>query len=80
VVLPHGVLPQLLVSLAVGMTALLAVLAPLGDLVESLSSVTPASRIPPTCSPATGASDRSDSLFFAAPFVLALFLLLGMRA
>jgi len=70
--------PQLPWSLAVAVAALLSVLAPLGDLVESLfkrdAGVKDSSAVLPGHG---GFLDRTDSLFFAAPFVLALFLLFG---
>lgn len=70
--------PELEWSLALGLAGLLAVLAPLGDLVESLfkrdAGVKDSSGLIPGHG---GFLDRTDSLFFAAPFVLALFLVFG---
>lgn len=68
--------PELSVKFAVGVGVLLTVLAPIGDLVESLfkrdAGVKDSSDLLPGHG---GFLDRSDSLFFAAPFVMALFLL-----
>ncbi len=70
--------PELSPQLAAGTFVLLSVLSPLGDLVESLfkrdAGVKDSSDLLPGHG---GFLDRSDSLFFAAPFVLALFLVLG---
>jgi phosphatidate cytidylyltransferase len=70
--------PELSLSLAVGAGVVLAVTSPVGDLVESLfkrdAGVKDSSDLLPGHG---GFLDRSDSLFFAAPFILALFLALG---
>jgi phosphatidate cytidylyltransferase len=70
--------PELPVNLALATGALLTILSPLGDLVESLfkrdAGVKDSSDLLPGHG---GFLDRSDSLFFAAPFVLALFLAYG---
>ncbi len=74
-------MPELPARTAVALVVLLSVLAPLGDLAESLfkrdAGVKDSSDLIPGHG---GFLDRVDSLFFAAPFVLALFLVLGVAA
>ena len=71
--------PELRWPAAWALAALLIVLAPLGDLVESLfkrdAGVKDSSALIPGHG---GFLDRTDSLFFAAPFVLALMLAFGV--
>jgi phosphatidate cytidylyltransferase len=71
--------PELRWPAAWALAALLIVMAPLGDLVESLfkrdAGVKDSSALIPGHG---GFLDRTDSLFFAAPFVLALMLALGV--
>jgi phosphatidate cytidylyltransferase len=71
--------PELPVNVGLALAVLLTVLAPLGDLVESLfkrdSGVKDSSGLIPGHG---GFLDRTDSLFYAAPFVLALVLACGV--
>ncbi len=68
--------PELPWGLGLAVAALLAVLAPLGDLVESLFKRDAGVKDSSDAIPGHGGFlDRTDSLFFAAPFVLALVLL-----
>lgn len=73
--------PELSTFLSVCTGCLLALLAPLGDLVESLikrdAGVKDSSALIPGHG---GFLDRTDSLFFAAPFTLALLLWVGLAA
>ena len=71
--------PELRWPAAWTLAALLIVLAPLGDLVESLFKRDAGVKDSSTLIPGHGGFlDRTDSLFFAAPFVLALMLAFGV--
>jgi phosphatidate cytidylyltransferase len=71
--------PELPWRLGLAVGAALSLVVPVGDLVESLlkrdAGIKDSSQLIPGHG---GFLDRSDSLFFAAPVVLALFLLLGL--
>jgi phosphatidate cytidylyltransferase len=71
--------PELGLPAAAGVAALLIVTVPVGDLVESLFKRDAKVKDSGSTIPGHGGFlDRSDSIFFAAPFTLALLLLLGM--
>lgn len=73
--------PELSWSVGLAWGALLTVIAPLGDLVESLFKRDAAVKDSSALIPGHGGFlDRTDSLFFAAPFVLALLLVMWTPA
>lgn len=70
---------ELPLAVAVSLATLLSILAPLGDLVESLLKRDAGVKDSSTLIPGHGGFlDRTDSLFFAAPFTLAFLLGIGL--